>query len=97
VRETIARKLAVKPILLKILTPTYNAALGDGSSKGSRPVKCSIGRGIHMKHNVNSPTPVVQAFEKMIERYGPMGDTAQARALYKTSYNPYSTAPHAMI
>lgn len=91
------RKLAVKPMLLRILSPRNSAAFGDGNSNVSRPVKCNIGSGIHMKHNVNNPTPVVHAFEKMIERYGPIGDTAHARALYKTSYRPYSTAPHAII
>ena len=97
VRETIVRKLAEKPILLKILIPRNIAALGEGSSNVSRPVKCSMGRGIHMKHNVNNPIPVVHAFENMIDRDGPIGDTAHARALYNTSYNPYSTAPQAII
>lgn len=97
VNDTIVRKLAVKPMLLRMLIPRNNAALGDGSSNTSRPVKWRIGSGIHMKHKVNRPIPVVQALEKRIERYGPMGETAHARALYKTSYNPYSTAPHAMI
>lgn len=62
------RKLAVNPMLLRILIPRNNAALGDGNSKVSKPVKCNIGRGIHMKHNVNNPIPVVHAFEKMTER-----------------------------
>jgi len=39
VSETIVRKLAVKPTLLRMLIPRNNAALGDGSSKTSRPVK----------------------------------------------------------
>jgi hypothetical protein len=97
VNETIVRKLAVKATLLRILTPRNNAALGDGSSKTSRPVKWRIGSGIHMKHKVNSPMPVVQALENRTDRYGPIGETAHARALYNTSYNPYNTAPHAMI
>jgi len=50
-----------------------------------------------MKHKVNNPMPEVQALENRIDRYGPIGETAHARALYKTSYNPYNTAPHAMI
>jgi len=50
-----------------------------------------------MKQRVNKPIPEVHAFENMMDRYGPIGDTAQARALYKTSYNPYNTAPHAII
>jgi len=83
-------------MLLKMLKARNMAALGEGNSKFSRPVKCRMGRGIHMKKNVNRPIPVVHAFENNIERYGPMGETAQARALYKTSYKPYNTAPHAI-
>ena len=85
VSDTMVRKLAVNPMLLRILIARNKPALGDGISKVSRPVKCSIGRGTHIKQKVNSPIPVVHAFEKMIERYGPIGDTAQARALYITS------------
>ena len=62
------RKLAVNPILLRILIPRYRAAFRDGNSKVSRPVKWSIGRGIHMKQKVNNPIPQVHAFEKMIDR-----------------------------
>jgi len=97
VSDTIVRKLAVKPTLLRILIARNNAALGDGSSNTSRPVKWRIGSGIHMNNMVNRPMPVVQALEKRIERYGPMGETAHARALYSTSYSPYRTAPHAMM
>jgi hypothetical protein len=75
------RKLAVKPILLRILMDKNSAAFGEGNSNLSRPVKCKIGRGNHMKQSVNNPIPVVHAFEKMMERYGPIGDVAQARAL----------------
>ena len=96
VRDTIVRKLAVNAMLLKMLKTRNMAAFGEGSSNTSRPVKCRMGRGIHIKHKVNRPIPVVHAFENMMERYGPMGDTAQARALYSTSYKPYRTAPHAM-
>ena len=71
----------MNPMLLIMLTIRNKAALGDGSSNVSRPVKCSIGRGTHIKQRVNRPIPVVQAFEKIMDRYGPMGDTAQARAL----------------
>ena len=39
VRETVVRKLAVKPMLLRMLIPRKNAALGDGNSNTSRPVK----------------------------------------------------------
>ena len=81
VNETIVRKLAVNPTLLRMLIPRNNATLGDGSSNVSSPVICKIGIGIHIKHNVNRPIPVVQALEKMIERYGPIGDFAHARAL----------------
>jgi hypothetical protein len=84
-------------MLLRILIPRNSAAFGEGNSNVSRPVKCKIGRGNHMKQRVNKPIPVVHALEKMIERYGPIGETAQARALYSTSYKPYRTAPHAMI
>lgn len=87
----------MNPMLLMMLTARNSAALGEGSSKVSRPVKCSIGRGIHIKQRVKSPIPVVHAFEKMMDRYGPIGDTAHARALYITSYSPYSTAPNAII
>jgi len=97
VKDTMVRKLAVKPILLIMLTARNNATLGDGNSKVSRPVKCNIGMGIHMNRNVNKPIPVVQALEKMIDLDGPIGDTAHARALYNTSYNPYNIAPQAMI
>jgi len=90
------RKLAVKAILLSILMPRNKAAFGDGNSNVSRPVKWRIGRGIHINNNVNKPIPVVQAFEKMMERYGPIGATGQALALYNTSYNPYNTAPQAI-
>jgi hypothetical protein len=96
VRETMVRKLAVNPTLLRILTPRNRAALGDGNSNVSRPVKCRIGSGNHMNNRVNSPIPVVQALENMTDRYGPIGETAQARALYRTSYNPYNTAPQAI-
>jgi hypothetical protein len=97
VNETMVRKLAVKPILLKILIPRNNAALPEGNSNVSRPVKCNIGIGIHIKQNVNRPIPVVHAFEKIIDLYGPMGAIGHALALYKTSYNPYNTAPQAII
>ena len=97
VSETMVRKLAVKPTLLRMLIPRNNAALGDGSSNTSKPVKWRIGRGIHMNKQVNRPIPVVQALENRIDRYGPIGDTTHARALYNTSYNPYNTAPQAMI
>lgn len=96
VRETMVRKLAVNAILLRILKARNRAAFGEGNSNSSRPVKCRMGRGIHIKHNVKRPIPVVQAFENIIERYGPIGDIAQARALYRTSYNPYNTAPNAI-
>jgi len=56
-----------------------------------------IGKGIHMNRSVNSPIPVVHAFENKIEREGPIDETEQARALYNTSYRPYETAPNAMI
>jgi hypothetical protein len=85
VSDTMTRKLEVNPMLLIMLTARKRAALGDGNSKVSIPEKCSIGRGTHIKQRVNNPIPVVQAFEKMMDRYGPMGDTAQARALYITS------------
>lgn len=84
-RDTIVKKLAVKPMLLMILIARKRAAFGDGNSNVSKPVKCSIGRGIHMKHNVNNPMPVVHALENMMDLEGPIGDIAQARALYKTS------------
>jgi hypothetical protein len=75
------RKLAVNAILLRILMPRNNATLRDGNSNVSSPVKCKMGRGIHIKHSVNKPIPLVQALEKTIERYGPIGDFAHARAL----------------
>lgn len=90
------RKLAVNAMLLRMLKAKKMAALGEGSSNSSRPVKCRIGRGIHMKKNVNRPIPVVHTFENTMDRYGLIGETAQARALYSTSYNPYNTAPHAI-
>jgi hypothetical protein len=68
VRDTIVRKLAVNPMLLRMLTPRNNAAFGEGSSNVSRPVKCNMGRGNHMKQSVKSPIPVVHAFEKMMDR-----------------------------
>jgi hypothetical protein len=43
-----------------------------------------------MKKKVNRPIPVVHALENMMERYGPIGDTAHALALY-------NTAPQAII
>jgi hypothetical protein len=97
VNETIVRKLAVNPILLRILIPRNNAAFPDGNSNVSRPVKWRIGRGNHMKQIVNRPIPVVHAFENTTDRYGPMGDMEHALALYNTSYNPYNTAPKAII
>ena len=96
VSETIVRKLAVNAILLRILIPRNSAASSDGNSNSSILVKCNIGSGIHIKQNVKSPIPVVHAFEKSMDRYGPSGDTAHARALYNTSYSPYKTAPHAI-
>ena len=75
------RKLAVNAILLIILKARNRAAFGEGNSNSSRPVKCRMGRGIHITHNVKRPIPVVHAFENMIERYGPIGEIAQARAL----------------
>jgi hypothetical protein len=68
VSETIVRKLAVNAMLLKILNSRNMAAFGDGSSNTSRPVKCNIGSGIHIKHKVKRPIPVVHAFENMMER-----------------------------
>lgn len=62
------RKLAVNPTLLIMLTARNRATLGDGNSNVSRPVKWSIGRGTHMKQRVKSPIPVVQAFEKTMDR-----------------------------
>lgn len=75
----------MKPMLLRMLIPRNSATFGEGNSNVSNPVKCNIGRGIHIKHNVNKPIPVVHAFENTIDRYGPIGDAAQARALYNTS------------
>ena len=97
VSDTIVKKLAVKAMLLTILIARYTQTLNDGNSKISSPVKCNIGNGIQRKRSVKRPIPVVHAFENMMERYGPIGDTAHALALYNTSYNPYNIAPNAMI
>jgi hypothetical protein len=63
VRDTIVKKLAVKPMFPRILKPRNTAAFREGNSKGSRPVRCRIGIGNHIKRRVNNPIPVVHAFE----------------------------------